>query len=242
MADFSFERQDLRGGTSIAEFDYEQTDPRTYLRELKRDIQEVTTQGAYKYSTVEPEENPLVVAEPVGSASGRVKGRLVARTDWTKFAGTQTEEESSPLGAIVAAILGVLFALFGFATDGDVQGAVIGIGVLLLVVAAVLYYLNEPDVRQSEYYYRKRAQILLEGEVAEHTDDGAHGDVVASDMTVVCSESLQVEYRDTTGSRQVARDELPSDIRGRLDTGYTLLAEEVSFDDDTVDVYCYRTS
>lgn len=242
MTDFSFDRQDLRGGTSIAEFDYERIDPRTYLRELKRDIQEVTAQGMYKYSTVEPEENPRVVAEGVGSASGRVEGRLVARTNWEKFAGTRTEEENRPLGAIVAAVLGVLLALFGFTMEGDGQGAVIGLGVLLLIAAAVLYYLNEPDVRQSEYYYRKQARILLEGEVAEHAAGGDPADVVASDLTVVCSENLEIEYRDTGGSRRVAREELPEDVQGQLDTGYTPLAEEVSFDDGATDVYCYRTS
>lgn len=241
MADFSFERQDLRDETSVAEFDYERVDPRTYLRELKRDIQEVAIQDRHKYSTVEPEENPLVVDEVVGSTSGRVEGRLVARTNWEKFGGTRTEEESLPLGAIVAAILGVVSTLFGFATEGDVQGAAIGIGVLLLIAAAVLYYFNEPDVRQSEYYYRKRTRILIEGEVAERAAEGEPGGVVASDMAVVCSENLQIEYRDTTGSRRVTRDELPPDIQGRLDTGYTPLTEEVSFD-DAAKVYCYRVS
>lgn len=225
---------------SIAEFDYSSVDPRTYLRYLKRDIQEITAGGVYKYDTFEPDgENPLVRAESVGTESGRVEGRLVARTNWQKFAGSKTEEESSPIGAIVAGILGLLFLVIGAVSD-SAQGALFGIGLLLLIVAAALYYFNEPNVKQSEYYYRKEVKILMDGEVAEHGESDGPADVIASDLSVICSESFVFEYRDSDGSQYISRDEIPSGPEANLKAEHVSITEEVDFDHGAVDVYCQR--
>jgi hypothetical protein len=225
---------------SIAEFDYSNVDPRTYLRYLKRDIQEVTTGGVYKYDTYEPEgQNPLVRAENVGAESGRVEGRLVAGTNWQKFAGSKTEEESSPIGAIVAGILGLLFLVIGAVSD-SAQGALFGVGLLLLVIAAALYHYNEPTIKQSEYYYRKEVKILLEGEVAEYGESDGPADVIASDLSVTCSESFVFEYRDSEGSQYISRDEIPSGPEANLKAEHVPVTDEVDFNHGAVDVYCQR--
>lgn len=242
MSTFYFDRQDLRHGNAFSEFDYQNIDPRTYFRSLKRDIQEVTAGNSYKYAVQEPDgENPAVTPENVGSRAGRVQGRLVARTNWEKFAGGQTQEESSPIGAIIAGVIGALLVIGGLALRGTVQGAVIGLGVIVLLVAGLLYYLNEPNVKQNEYYFRKRVRILMQGEVAEHgANESGPADIVASDVSVVCSEDIEIEYRNVTGSQRVNREDLPPNVQSRLDTGYTTLTEEIDFRSPAAEVYLNR--
>lgn len=244
MPTFYYDRQDLRHGNAFAEFDYQNIDPRTYFRSLKRDIQEVTVGNSYKYAVQEPDgENPAVTPENVGSRAGRIQGRLVARTNWEKFAGGQTQEESSPIGAIIAGVIGALLVIGGLALRGTAQGAVIGLGIIVLLVAGLLYYLNEPNVKQNEYYFRKRVRILARGEVAEHAaSESDPADVVASDLSVICSEDIEIEYRNATGSQRVSREELPPDVQSRLDTGYTTLTEEIDFQSPAEEVYLDRVA
>ena len=228
MPEHSYQTQDLRDATHTVEFDYKGIDPRTYFRRLRRHIQRVQTQDGYKYRTYESADDPLISAEPVGSLSGRVSGRLIAQTQWKRFAGYRNEEETTPIGAIFTGLLATALILVGVSLDGSDQAAAIGLGVVLLVVAAFLYFNNEPDVTQQEYYYRKRARILIAGEVTEQSQE-PRARIKANDMTVLCGEELVVEYRDTTGRQQVELGQLPDDVRARIDDTFTPLSEEIPF-------------
>lgn len=230
MSDFSYSRQRLRQATNLTEANYTDVDPRTHLRRLKRAIQDVESESGYKYTTGVPEgENPHVAPENVGTQTGRVEGRLVARTDWDQFTGDKREEESSPILAIGLGILGALITLVGLVLSGSVQGLVLAIGLLALAGAAAAYYVHEPDVYQTGYFYRKRIRVLMEGEVAE-PDSGDPAHLVASDLTVTFAEDLEIQRRDGTGQEYLTQSELPERIRTKLDEYQDTITSEIDID------------
>jgi hypothetical protein len=247
MPELSFDRQDLRHGASLVEVDHEAVDPRTHFRRLKREIQEVRTGNGYKYATEEPrtpedeppEPNPRIDGEVVGSQAGRVEGRLVARTNWTQFDSDETEQESLPILAIILGVLGGLIFLGGLAIQGDAQGAALGLGLLFLIGAGAAYYFSDATVRRTEYYYRKRVRVLMEGEVAEETEE-TPPEVLASDLTVVYSEDFEFDRRGSGGGGDITRADLSASTQERLDSQHTLVTREIEIEDATPEVYCHR--
>lgn len=230
MTDYSYERQNLRHGKEFVERRLENVDPRTYLRFFKRNVQSVKTKNGFKYATFEPDgENPRIASENVGSRSGRVEGRLIARTNWKRFAGHKTEEETVPWAAIAAGAFGLLLVPFSF-LGNDVSVGVLALAVVLFALAGYLYYNNEPNVNQSEYYYRKRVRLLLQGEVSEREAETNSSSIAASDLSVMYREDFEIEYRDTSGSRSVEKDSLPSEVQEQLDTSHTPLKREIDIE------------
>lgn len=247
MAELSFDRQDLRHGASLVEVDHEDVDPRTHFRRLKREIQEVRTGNGYKYATETSvteegagDRNPRVDAEVVGAQTGRVEGRLVARTNWKQFASDETEQENLPILAIILGVFGGLVFLGGLAIQGDAQGIALGLGVLLLIGAGVAYYFSDATVRRTEYYYRKRVRVLMEGEVAEHDPEEAPAAVRASDLTVVYSEDFEVDRQGSGTEGDVSLADLPPSTQEQLDTQHTLVTREIEIEGAEPEVYCHR--
>lgn len=247
MAELSFDRQDLRHGASLVEVDHEDIDPRTHFRRLKREIQEVRTGNGYKYATetsVTEEDagdrNPRVDAEVVGARTGRVEGRLVARTNWEQFATDEQEQENLPILAILLGVFGGLLFLGGLAIQGDAQGAVLGLGVLLLIGAGVAYYFSDATVRRTEYYYRKRVRVLMEGEVAEHEPETGTAEVRASDLTVVYSEDFEIDSQGSGAEGNLSLADLSDSTQERLDTQHTLVTREIEIEGVNPEVYCHR--
>lgn len=240
MAGFSYLRQDLRRGSNFVEFDYERIDPRTHLRRIQREIQEVQNGAGFKYATEEPTgENPVVTSENVGTETGRVEGRLIAHTNWEKFAGDETETESSPILPLIAGLLGVVIVIAGLTAQGNDQATILGVGVLVLIGAGLIYYLQDPTVNRNEYFFRKRVRILMEGEVAEHGSGSAPSDLVASDLSVIYSENLEIERRTGSGRQTLMRNELPDRLRNQLATQQTPITTEIEV--ETADaVACSR--
>jgi hypothetical protein len=227
---WGYDRQDLRDAHMFTEHRCRGVDPRTLLRALKRETQEVTRQNVFKYTIREPDgRNPSVGDEPVGQRVGRVVGRFVATTEWKQFHRTETERHSLPILPAVLGLLGLLLFFVGLETNANDRELLVGLGLIVLLGAGAAYYFRGPTTGTVEYDYRKRSRVLLRGEVGERTSNPEHPRLSASDVSIVISEEIEARTRGRNGTSMVSLTEFSTERQQQLSSSVTPLASEIDF-------------
>lgn len=178
-----YSRQDLRKATKFVEGDYNNVNPRTFYRKLKRSVEEIQDSRGFKYQTQGTQEQDFSIqSEEVGEKTGTVKGRLLAESDWLEVG--DGELEFRPYGPHGAAgiVLGAVFLLLGL-SGGSPFWTLIGI----LGLGGGVYGYTRKERETFPIIRQDMIRALLTGEVSERTredESGTRTDIFAN-MSVV---------------------------------------------------------
>lgn len=159
-----YTRQSLRKATKFVEGDYKGINPRQFYRSLKRSLEEIQEGGEFKYTTEGTQERDLEIeSEDVGEKTGKVRGRLLARSDPRVVgSGEITYRPYGPHGA-VSIVVGFLIFVIGLA--GSEVVAFLG---AIAMLGGGYGYLQK-DVGEYPIQREDVIRILLSGEVSERT-------------------------------------------------------------------------
>lgn len=236
MVEQQFKRKDLRDSLIFTELNYSNVDPRRLYRRLRKEIEEVQTGEAFKYSIDEwGDPNPEISPESIGTQNGRVAGGATVNTSgWQEFSAEQeTESGTGTIVAGVTAVVGILSFFGGFALQGGARAIAVGLGLVLLVVAGVIYYSASPSTKERAFLYRKQSHILLKGEVSEKETDTDQSVIESEDLDVYIGETLQIKRKTSEGENRLGLDDLPEEKYRQLTTALTPLPEEIPQLDET---------
>lgn len=171
----TFSRQSLRKATKFTEGDYRGINPREFYRSLKRGLEEIQKGGDFKYVTIGDQTNEddfQIKEESVGSKTGTVEGRLLAKSEYESYgSGSINYKPYGPHGAWLI-VIGIITSIFI-------------IGIPLILIGAYLYLKDEraelPLLRRDEI------RVLLTGEVSERTieDDGEEITDIFANISVI---------------------------------------------------------
>ena len=177
-----FTRQDLRNSTNFLEGDYNGINPRKFYRSLKRSLEEIQSNGNFKYNTKGEDDVDLkITKEGVGDKTGQVVGRILATSTPEPVGVINVQYRvNSPwiiLAGSVLFIIGILLLELLF----------------LFVSLIIIFYgyskFSEMSTFQFPVQSLDNIRILMSGEVSERTvkqNDECITDIFAN-MSVIYS-------------------------------------------------------